>query len=119
MLGVRDDLLKLRQELPERQSKSDLVLPNATSGIAPLENACVRDSRERIARDVDEAAALEREVVRHGPFCIPPSRDDHDTRMRQRGDFQASLKGLDARQDPVAVIAVLSVCSLVMILLIH
>jgi len=79
MLGVRHDLPEVSLGLPERQPEADFVLPNATAGIAPLDDTRVRDGRERIARDVDEAAALEREVVRHGALCIPPPGDDLDT----------------------------------------
>lgn len=81
MLGVRLDLPEVRHDLPEGQSKADFVLPNATPGIAPLDDARVCDSRERIARDVDEAPAPEREVVGHGPLLIPPPGDDLDTCM--------------------------------------
>ena len=58
---------RIGQQFPEVQTQPDVVAPDAADGAARLYDARMRDVRLRVRRDVDDAAALEREVVRHAP----------------------------------------------------
>lgn len=52
-----------RQNLPEIETDANLVFPHRTPRPTPFDHPRVGDGRLRMARHVDEAAALKRESV--------------------------------------------------------
>ena len=69
----------VRQDFPQKQSRADLVLPRPAVGAARLDHARVRDARRGMTRHIHDAAAMEREVVRH-ESVVPPRDDSGETR---------------------------------------
>lgn len=69
----------VRQDFPQKQSRADLVLPRPAVRAARLDHARVRDARCGMTRHIHDAAAMEREVVRH-ESVVPPRDDSGETR---------------------------------------
>ena len=70
----------VRQEFPEKKPQADIVTPHRAPGAARLQDARVGDSRGRVARHIDDAAAWQRDVVRHTVLILPAADDDAATR---------------------------------------
>jgi hypothetical protein len=58
----------VRQQLPQVQTGADLVVPVGAVAATRFDDAGVRDVGLGVARDVNNAAALQREAVRHGRY---------------------------------------------------
>ena len=58
-------MLGVRQEFPQVEAKANLMSPNAAVRTAGLNDARVRDTGRGVAGDVENAAAVDRETVRH------------------------------------------------------
>jgi hypothetical protein len=57
---------RLRQQLPHIEAQADFMAPDGTRRAVRFDDTRVRDARVRVARDVDDAAARQGKVVRHG-----------------------------------------------------
>ena len=62
---------RVGKKLPQVQAPPDFVFPRRAPRSPGFENPRMRQAGPGVARDVDDAAALEREVVGHGPMNTP------------------------------------------------
>jgi len=67
-------MARRRQHLPQVDPRADVMMPEPAVLSSPLDDPRVRQPGPWIARDVDNTAALEREVIRHAAML--GGRDD-------------------------------------------
>ncbi len=86
-------MTRVRKDLPQEQPGSDVVTAIAAVAAARLDYPCMRDARDGVAGDINEAATGQRQRVRHnkGPYTTRVSRcrETAGTESRIRGQVGA------------------------------